>query len=168
MSSRDRVPSDPFSLQSKHLQADYASSHAINIKIPSKGNYRSSQVNWYHFLIWFLRIQLYKWLYIVSIHLHVSIRRAWVNSLTCLGKSVYIDKIYKFPLSKWQSDFIGGCCANKKLKKYTSNNIHFLPFFDAVINSPCNAKERGRNNFPNYASQLQATFARSQITKISK
>jgi uncharacterized membrane protein len=29
-------------------------------------------------------------------------------------------------------------------------------------------KERGRNNFPNYASQLQATFARSQITKISK
>jgi len=29
-------------------------------------------------------------------------------------------------------------------------------------------KERGRNNFLNYASQLQATFARSQITKISK
>jgi len=29
-------------------------------------------------------------------------------------------------------------------------------------------KERGRNNFPNYASQLQATFARSQITKILK
>jgi len=29
-------------------------------------------------------------------------------------------------------------------------------------------KERGRNNFPNYASELQATFARSQITKISK
>jgi hypothetical protein len=31
-----------------------------------------------------------------------------------------------------------------------------------------NFKERGRNNFLNYASQLQATFARSQITKISK
>jgi len=29
-------------------------------------------------------------------------------------------------------------------------------------------KERGRNNFPNYASKLQDTFARSQITKISK
>jgi hypothetical protein len=29
-------------------------------------------------------------------------------------------------------------------------------------------KERGRNNFLNYASQLQATFARSQITKVSK
>jgi len=27
-------------------------------------------------------------------------------------------------------------------------------------------KERGRNNFPNYTSQLQATFARSQITKV--
>jgi hypothetical protein len=26
----------------------------------------------------------------------------------------------------------------------------------------------GRNKFPNYASQLQATFARSQITEISK
>jgi hypothetical protein len=31
-----------------------------------------------------------------------------------------------------------------------------------------NAKERGRNNFLNYASQLQATFARSQIPKASK
>jgi hypothetical protein len=30
------------------------------------------------------------------------------------------------------------------------------------------AKERGRNNFRNYASQLQATFARSQIPKVSK
>jgi hypothetical protein len=29
-------------------------------------------------------------------------------------------------------------------------------------------KERGRNNFLNYASQLQATFARSQIPKASK
>jgi hypothetical protein len=29
-------------------------------------------------------------------------------------------------------------------------------------------KERGRNNFRNYASQLQATFARSQIPKASK
>jgi len=29
-------------------------------------------------------------------------------------------------------------------------------------------KERGRNNFPNYASQLQATFARFQITKTLK
>ncbi|MCK5244733.1 MAG: PIN domain-containing protein [Desulfobacterales bacterium] len=28
--------------------------------------------------------------------------------------------------------------------------------------------ERGRNNFLNYASQLQATFARSQIPKASK
>jgi hypothetical protein len=30
------------------------------------------------------------------------------------------------------------------------------------------ALERGRNNFLNYASQLQATFARSQIPKASK
>jgi hypothetical protein len=30
------------------------------------------------------------------------------------------------------------------------------------------SKERGRNNFLNYASQLQATFARSQIPKASK
>ena len=29
-------------------------------------------------------------------------------------------------------------------------------------------KERGRNNFPNYASQLQAAFVRSQITNILK
>ena len=29
-------------------------------------------------------------------------------------------------------------------------------------------KERGRNNFPNYASQLQAIFARSESTKILK
>jgi hypothetical protein len=29
-------------------------------------------------------------------------------------------------------------------------------------------KERGRNNFPNYTSQLQAAFVRSQITKILK
>ncbi len=29
-------------------------------------------------------------------------------------------------------------------------------------------KERGRNNFLNYVSQLQATFARSQIPKASK
>ncbi|MCK5508966.1 MAG: hypothetical protein KAI50_10670 [Desulfobacterales bacterium] len=29
-------------------------------------------------------------------------------------------------------------------------------------------KERGRNNFHNYASQLQAAFVRSQITKILK
>jgi predicted nucleic acid-binding protein len=29
-------------------------------------------------------------------------------------------------------------------------------------------KERGRNNFLNYASQLEATFARSQIPKASK
>jgi len=29
-------------------------------------------------------------------------------------------------------------------------------------------KERGRNNFPNYASQLQAAFVRSQITKLLK
>jgi len=29
-------------------------------------------------------------------------------------------------------------------------------------------KEQGRNNFPNYASQLQTTFARSQIPKVSK
>jgi hypothetical protein len=29
-------------------------------------------------------------------------------------------------------------------------------------------KERGQNNFLNYASQLQAAFARSQITKASK
>jgi len=30
------------------------------------------------------------------------------------------------------------------------------------------AKERGRNNFPNYASQLQAAFVRSQIIKLLK
>jgi hypothetical protein len=30
------------------------------------------------------------------------------------------------------------------------------------------ALERGRNNFLNYASQLQATFARSQTPKASK
>ena len=29
-------------------------------------------------------------------------------------------------------------------------------------------QERGRNNFPNYASQLQAIFARSESTKILK
>jgi len=29
-------------------------------------------------------------------------------------------------------------------------------------------KERGQNNFPNYASQLQATFARYQLPKTSK
>jgi len=29
-------------------------------------------------------------------------------------------------------------------------------------------KERGRNNFPNYTSQFQAAFVRSQITKILK
>jgi hypothetical protein len=29
-------------------------------------------------------------------------------------------------------------------------------------------KERGQNNFLNYAPQLQATLARSQITKASK
>jgi hypothetical protein len=30
------------------------------------------------------------------------------------------------------------------------------------------AKERGRNNFHNYASQRQTTFTRSQIPKASK
>jgi len=30
------------------------------------------------------------------------------------------------------------------------------------------SKERGQNNFPNYASYLRAIFARSEITKISK
>ena len=34
--------------------------------------------------------------------------------------------------------------------------------------SEVDAKERGRNNFPNYASQLQAAFVRSQIPKILK
>jgi len=33
---------------------------------------------------------------------------------------------------------------------------------------PPSLQERGRNNFTNYASQLQATFARFQITKILK
>ncbi|MBC2694176.1 MAG: type II toxin-antitoxin system VapC family toxin [Desulfobacteraceae bacterium] len=55
---------------------------------------------------------------------------------------------------------------------------HSLQLADALIGATAvayglsiltgNNKERGRNNFPNYASQLQATFARSQITKISK
>jgi subtilisin family serine protease len=38
----------------------------------------------------------------------------------------------------------------------------------AAFDSCMEAKERGRNNFLNYASQLQATFARSQIPKASK
>jgi len=54
-------------------------------------------------------------------------------------------------------------------KKQKNNN--FLPsFFCRILYYYLikYGKERGRNNLLNYASQLQATFARSQITKISK
>jgi hypothetical protein len=40
-------------------------------------------------------------------------------------------------------------------------------FYTKKLKYPA-AKERGRDNFLNYASQLQATFARSQIPKASK
>jgi hypothetical protein len=41
-------------------------------------------------------------------------------------------------------------------------------FFTLIHDDPEVNKERGRNNLLNYASQLQATFARSQIPKASK
>ena len=53
----------------------------------------------------------------------------------------------------------------------------FLPFLQLhgskatpypAVKVPEYTTERGRNNFRNYPSQLQATFARSQIPKTSK
>jgi hypothetical protein len=49
-----------------------------------------------------------------------------------------------------------GTCGNP------ARQFHITPFAVNLL------EERGRNNFHNYASQLQATFARSQIPKASK
>jgi hypothetical protein len=48
--------------------------------------------------------------------------------------------------------------------------LHQSPVIDflAGVKGVPVPKERGRNNFHNYASQLQATFVRSQIPKASK
>jgi hypothetical protein len=53
--------------------------------------------------------------------------------------------------------------------KWMHNTLKQIIFLDRA-NLPFSLlpKERGRNNFRNYASQLQATFARSQIPKASK
>jgi hypothetical protein len=50
----------------------------------------------------------------------------------------------------------------------TAKNKDFVGSKDGVTILIKNDKERGRNNFLNYASQLQTAFARSQITKASK
>jgi len=59
-------------------------------------------------------------------------------------------------LQKWRNH---GLQKDRDFKK-VDGNVAFLAGFGN--------KERGRNNFHNYASQLQAIFARFQSTKILK
>ncbi|MBC2695958.1 MAG: hypothetical protein HF982_11935 [Desulfobacteraceae bacterium] len=53
-----------------------------------------------------------------------------------------------------------GSVAELRTQIYISREVNIFSDLDA--------KERGRNKFPNYASQIQAIFARSQIPKLLK